>query len=111
MTRAPTPRHHSDSYRNVGWNVPLSRPLSISTAHGTSVALPYSSWLNQLPQRPIACAKAMPGAIASAIGGSAMPRRRHAIHAPSAPPAMAPQIPIPPSQILKASTQSRPSSK
>ncbi len=61
--------HHSDSYRNVGWYVPGTRPSVeevISSAQGTSVGRPYSSWLNQLPHRPIACAKAMPGATASA---------------------------------------------
>ena len=34
-------------------------------AHGRSVGRPNSSWLNQLPSRPIACASATPGAMAS----------------------------------------------
>ncbi len=81
------------------------------SAQGRWVSRPYSSWLNQLPQRPMACANAMPGATASAYAGIGMPRRRAPIHAPSAPSAMAPQMPRPPSQTLKASTQSRPSLK
>jgi hypothetical protein len=81
------------------------------SAQGRSVSRPYSSWLNQFPQRPMACARAMPGARASAQAGRGMPRRRQPIHAPTAPNAMAPQIPRPPSQILKASTQFSPSLK
>ncbi|CAM5724564.1 hypothetical protein STENM223S_03385 [Streptomyces tendae] len=88
-----------------------SEVKAISTAHGRSVALPYSSWLNQLPQRPTACARAMPGATASAYAGSERRGGGQPIHAPSAPNAIAPQMPSPPSQTLKASTQSRPSLK
>ena len=37
------------------------------------MGLPNSSWLNQLPQRPIAWATSTPGASASSIGSSRMP--------------------------------------
>jgi hypothetical protein len=84
---------------------------SIRTAQGASSGRPYSSWLNQLPQRPIACASAMPGAVASATARSEMPRRRHPMYAPSAPSEIAPQMPSPPCQILTASTGSRPEPK
>ena len=40
---------------------------SISSPHGRSVGLPYSSWLNQLPIRPMPCASSRPGATASII--------------------------------------------
>ncbi len=82
--------------------------LVIFRPQGRCVGLPYSSWLNQLPQRPMAWARAMPGAMASAYAGSAMPRRRQPIQAPTAPRAIAPQMPRPPCQILKALTQSLP---
>jgi hypothetical protein len=63
------------------------------------VTLPYSSLLNQLPNRPIACPTTMPGASVSAKTLSGSPSWRAAIHAPSAPPATAPQMPRPPSQM------------
>src|SRR3954451_12060440 len=61
--------------------------------HGRSVALPYSSLLNQLPSRPIACASAIPGARASAQAGRGIPRRRQPIQAPTPPRARAPPAP------------------
>ncbi|KOG89048.1 hypothetical protein ADK38_16410 [Streptomyces varsoviensis] len=80
MTSSATPMHHSDSYRKVGWYVPATRPIdgsaSIFSAQGRSVLRPYSSWLNQLPQRPMACAMARPGARVSAQAGNGTPRRR-----------------------------------
>ena len=38
---------------------------AISSAHGSVVGFPNSSWLNQLPHRPIACASTSPGAMQS----------------------------------------------
>ena len=38
-----------------------SATSGISSAHGRSVGLPKSSWLNQLPNRPMAWATTMPG--------------------------------------------------
>ena len=49
--------------------------------------------------------------MASANAGSGMPRRRQAIHAPTPPKKIAPQMPRPPSQIAKARSGSPPSPK
>ncbi len=48
---------------------------SISRPHGRSVGLPNSSWLNQLPHRPIACASGIAGAahVSSSAGGDPAP--------------------------------------
>ena len=67
------------------------------------VGRPNSSWLNQLPSRPMACATASPGATASSSAGKASLRRRATRYAPSTPKTTAPQIPRPPCQILSAS--------
>src|SRR5579875_1589265 len=79
--------------------------------HGSDVGRPYNSLLNQLPQRPIACANARPGAAASANATTDTPARRAPIQAPTPPSATAPQMPRPPSQILKAFHGSRPGTK
>src|SRR3989337_680315 len=59
----------------------------------------------------MACAATMPGAMASAYAGSGTPLTRQPIHAPTAPSAMAPQMPRPPSQIRSASSGFLPSPK
>ena len=88
--------------RSIRWT---SRP------HGRVVGPPYSSLLNQLPTRPIACASGRPGASASANTVSGMPSWRQPSQAPTAPPATAPQMPRPPSQILNAASGSPPAPK
>ncbi|HEX2042729.1 MAG TPA: hypothetical protein VHF24_08825 [Acidimicrobiales bacterium] len=69
---------------------------------GNDVGRPNSSWLNQFPQRPMAWARGMAGAAASRRAEVSMPHRR-ATHTPTtAPTATPPQMPSPPSQILRA---------
>ncbi len=63
---------------------------------------PKSSWLNQLPRRPIAWAKSTPGAAASRKVAKDTRARRQPMYAPSAPSATAPQMPRPPSQMRSA---------
>ena len=71
---------------------------SIDRPQGSVVGRPKSSWLNQLPQRPSACATSTPGAIASRTGNSLIPLRFAQMTAPTAPSAIAPQTPRPPCQ-------------
>src|SRR5262245_18002348 len=59
----------------------------------------------------MAWATTMPGAMASAYAGSGTPLTRQPIHAPTAPSAMAPQMPRPPSQMRRASRGFLPSPK
>ena len=72
---------------------------SISRPHGRSVGLPKSSWLNQLPMRPMPCASSRPGATASMnergrsrLRGGRSRRRR------GTPSRIPPQTPRPPFQ-------------
>src|SRR6266508_7029635 len=70
----------------------------MSSAQGRSVGLPYSSWLNQLPQRPMPCASSRPGATASMNSRTLWPERR-TIQAPTRTPRkIPPQTPSPPCQ-------------
>ena len=78
---------------------------------GSVVGPPNSSWLNQLPSRPIAWATSRPGASASAHGASLTPCLRQPIQAPTAPNATAPQMPRPPSQMYRARIGSPPTPK
>jgi hypothetical protein len=90
----------------------LARSMSCTRRpHGRVVTLPYSSLLNQLPNRPTAWPSGMPGASASAKTVSGRPNCRAANQAPSAPPATAPQMPRPPSQMYKARIGSPPEPK
>mgnify|MGYP006167914359 CR=1 FL=1 len=89
--------------RGVSGELLLDRvALKLSGLQGSVVGAPKSSWLNQLPHRPIAWASAIPGAMESAMGGRATPSLRAAIHAPRPPRATAPQMPRPPSQMRRA---------
>ena len=73
------------------------------TAQGNPLGRPNSSWLKQFPHRPMAWANGNAGATESKRRRTSAPRRR-ATQAPTAPPAATPpQMPSPPSQILKAS--------
>ncbi|OAX60661.1 hypothetical protein A5N15_05875 [Rothia kristinae] len=56
-------------------------------------------------------ASRIPGAAASANLVRDSPRRRQAIQAPSAPQEIAPMMPMPPSQIFRASHGFRPGPK
>jgi hypothetical protein len=58
--------------------------------------------LNQLPQRPIACATGNPTASVSAAIANGRLSRRQTMYAPIAPPAIPPQMSRPPSHILNA---------
>ena len=73
--------------------------MCAAASHGSVVGWPKSSWLNQLPNRPIACASRMPGARASAKVQNRMPVHLQPSHAPTAPPSRAPKMAMPPSQI------------
>ena len=103
---ATRPSSHSDSYKNVGWKVvPSGNPternavaLVTSSAHGRSVGRPKSSWLNQLPHRPMAWASGIAGAAQVAAAAGEMPRRL-ASHNPTViPNNRPPGIPRPPFQ-------------
>ena len=66
---------------------------------------PNSSWLNQLPRRPIAWASGREGTIAAMASPWFMCWRR-IIHSPARIPAvMPPGMPRPPFQMAKASSQ------
>src|SRR3954453_208077 len=90
------------SYRKVGWNVVKSAYCegrfsgSIFSPQGRLVGLPNSSWLNQLPTRPIDCATSSAGTPAASMNAGTSSPRRFTRHSPTLTPSALP--PPPPDQ-------------
>ena len=89
----------------AGYPAATALPGETSSAQGRLVGRPNSSWFHQLPHRPMAWASGSAGVMAESPPCSGIPRRIAAQIPTATPRPMPPQMPRPPSQILKALSQ------